>query len=79
MLHTYEQKSSSRDELVRKARAEMKSLVQEMRQTIGNHPEVESLIIRLVSQLESVQGKKKYGYLPKDIKRTVDVAGICRA
>lgn len=50
----------------------MKSLVQEMRQTIGNHPEVESLIIRLVSQLESVQGKKKYGYLPKDIKRTVD-------
>jgi len=72
MLHTYEQKSASRDELVRKARAEMKSLVQEMRQTIGNHPEVESLIIRLVSQLESVQGKKKYGYLPKDIKRTVD-------
>ena len=72
MLHTYEQKSSSRDELVRKARAEMKSLVQEMQQAIGNHPEVESLMIRLVSQLESVQGKKKYGYLPKDIKSTVD-------
>lgn len=72
MLHTYEQKSSSRDELVRKTRAEMKSLVQEMQQAIGNHPEVESLMIRLVSQLESVQGKKKYGYLPKDIKSTVD-------
>ena len=72
ILHTYEQKSSSRDELVRKARAEMKSLVQEMQQIIGNHPEVESLIIRLVSQLESVQGKKKYGYLSKDIKSTVD-------
>ena len=50
----------------------MKSLVQEMRQTIGNHPEVESLLIRLVSQLESVQGKKKYVYLPKDIKSSVD-------
>ena len=72
MLHTYEQKSSSRDELVRRARAEMKSLVREMQQTIGNHPEVESLMMTLASQLEAVKGKKKYGYLPRDIKATVD-------
>ena len=72
MLHTYEQKSSSRDELVRKARTEMKTLVQEMRQAIGNHPEVEALMVTLASQLETVQGKKKYGYLSKDIKSTVD-------
>ena len=72
MLHTYEQKSSSRDELVRKTRTEMKKLVQEMWQSIGSHPEVESLMVRLVSQLESVQGKKKYGYLPKAVKDTVD-------
>ena len=72
MLHTYEQKSSSRDELVRRTRTEMKKLVREMRQAIGSHPEVESLMVRLVSQLESVQGKKKYGYLPKAVKDTVD-------
>lgn len=72
MLHTHERKSSSRDELVRKARAEMKSLVQEMRQSLGNHPEVESLMMTLSSQLETVAGKKKYGYLPKDVKKTVD-------
>ena len=72
MLHTYEQKSSSRDELVRRTRTEMKKLVQEMWQSIGSHPEVESLMVRLVSQLESVQGKKKYGYLPKAVKDTVD-------
>ena len=72
MLHTYEQKSSSRDELVRRTRAEMKSLVQEMRQSIGNHPEVESLMMTLSSQLETVEGKKKYGYLPKNIKNTID-------
>jgi hypothetical protein len=59
MLHTYEQKSSSRDELVRRTRTEMKKLVREMRQAIGSHPEVESLMVQLVSQLESVQGKKK--------------------
>ena len=72
MLHTYEQKSSARDDLVRKARAEMKSLVREMRHTVGNHPEVESLMMTLASQLETVAGKKKYGYLPKDVKVTVD-------
>lgn len=72
MLHTYEQKSSSRDELVRRARAEMKSLVREMRHTVGDHPEIESLMMTLVSQLETVTGKKKYGYLPKDVKATVD-------
>ena len=72
MLYTYEQKSSSRDELVREARAEMKTLIREMRQSLGNHPEVESLMMILSSQLETVTGKKKYGYLPKDVKKTVD-------
>ena len=50
----------------------MKTLVQEMRQAIGNHPEIESLMMALASQLENVKGKKKYGYLPKGIKGTVD-------
>ena len=72
MLHTYEQKSSSRDELVRKAREEMKALAQEMQTSLGSHSEVESLVMTLVSQLESVTGKKKYGYLPKVVKKTVD-------
>ena len=72
LLHTYEQKSSSRDELVRRAREEMKALIQEMRTSIGSHPEVESLMMTLVTQLGEVKGKKKYSYLPKAVKKTVD-------
>ena len=72
LLHTYEQKSSSREELVRRAREEMNALAQEMRISLGNHPEAESLMMTLVAQLESVTGKKKYGYLPKAVKKTVD-------
>ena len=72
MLHTYEQKSASRDELVRRTREEMKALAQDMQTSLGNHPEVESLVMTLVTQLESVTGKKKYGYLPKAVKKTVD-------
>ncbi len=29
-------------------------------------------MVTLVTQLETVQGKKKYGYLPKRVKATVD-------
>ena len=72
MLHTYEQKSASRDDLVRRAREEMKALAQKMQQGIGDHPEVETLMMRLVNQLETVKGKKTYGYLPKAVKETVD-------
>lgn len=50
----------------------MKALVQEMQTSLGSHTEVESLMITLVTQLESVTDKKKYGYLPKAVKKTVD-------
>ena len=72
MLHIYEQKSASRDELVRQARREMKKLVQKMRQSLCSHPEVEKLMAELSRKLETVKGKKSYGYLPKNLKPLVD-------
>lgn len=72
LLHTYEQKSFSRDALGRRAREEMKALAQEMRTSLGSHPEVESLMMTLATQLGTVTGKKKYGYLPKAVKKTVN-------
>ncbi len=72
MLHTYEQKSVSRDDLVREARKVMRELTRQMRSGICSNPEIETLMVTLVTQLETVQGKKKYGYLPKRVKATVD-------
>ena len=72
MLHVYEQKSQSRDELVRQARREMKKLTREMRQSLCSHPEAEKLMAELAQKLESVKGKKSYGYLPKSLKPLVD-------
>ena len=72
MLHTYEQKSQSRDELVREARRAIRKLAQEMARSICNHPEVEELMQTLSAQLETAKGKKSYGYLPKPVKKTVD-------
>ena len=72
MLHLYEQKTVSRNELVREARQAMRELVQQMRTRICDHPEAERLMQELTLQLERVKGKKSYGYLPKKQKALVD-------
>ena len=72
MLRTYEQKSASRDELVRQTRRAMAQLTREMADGICNCPEAEVLMQKLAVQLETVKGKKSYGYLPKPVKKTVD-------
>ena len=72
MLHLYEQKTVSRDELVREARRAMRELVRQMQTSICNHPEAEQLMQELSTQLETVKGKKSYGYLPKKQKALVD-------
>ena len=72
MLHLYEQKTVSRDQLVREARQAMRELVQQMQTRICDHPEAERLMQELALQLETVKGKKSYGYLPKKQKALVD-------
>ena len=72
MLHVYEQKSQSRDELVAEARRAMLELADEMKRGGCEHPEAEQLILVLAHELKSVTGKKQYGYLPKRMKKQVD-------
>ena len=72
MLHLYEQKSESRDELVREARRALLELVQTMRDSMCDHPDAERLMLELAAQLGAVKGKKSYGYLPKRLKNLVD-------
>ena len=72
MLHTYEQKSQARDELVREARRTIRKLTQEMARSVCAEPAIEQKIELLAGQLEAVKGKKSYGYLPKSVKKTVD-------
>ena len=72
MLHTYEQKSQSRDALVREARRAIRRLTREMAQSICSAPDIGQKMEQLATQLETVKGKKSYGYLPKSVKKTVD-------
>ena len=72
LLHIYEDKSQSRDELVRETRSAMLALAQKMQNSACEHPEAEQMIRELALELGSVKGKKSYRYLPKDLKRKVD-------
>ena len=71
MLHTYQQKSKSRDELVREGRRVMRELTWQMKEGVCDAPSIEPLMQTLVVQLETAKGKKKYGYLPPKTKETV--------
>ena len=72
MLHLYEQKSESRDELVRESRRAMLELVRAMQDGVCDHPDAEQLMLELAAQLGAVKEKKSYGYLPKRLKNLVD-------
>ena len=72
LLHAYEQKSKSRDELLAEARKEMLELSKAMQEMTCDHPEAENLIWELSRQLGQIGGKKTYGYLPKPMKKLVD-------
>ena len=72
LLHVYEQKSVSRDELVRETRKVMLELSRQMQETVCEHTQAEQMIWRLSQQLGEVKGKRSYGYLPRPMKRQVD-------
>ena len=62
-------KSKLTNDIFRRA---MLELVQTMRDSMCDHPDAERLVLELAAQLETVKGKKSYGYLPKRLKKLVD-------
>ena len=72
LLHLYEEKSVSRDDLVRQTRQTMLELSQHMREGLCICPAAEKKLWELSQKLNDVQGKKAYGYLPKSLKQIVD-------
>ena len=72
LLHLYEEKGASRDELVRQTRQAMLELAQRMRDGLCICPTAERKLWELSQKLGDVSGKKVYGYLPKPMKKLVD-------
>ena len=72
LLHTYEQKSEMRNELVNEVRQSLQELVGQIRDGLCACPQIAPMMIELSTELDTVKGKKSYGYLKKNPKDKVD-------
>lgn len=72
MYTLYQEKDISYGELVASARRTMKELIEKMSSGSCGNPMIEMKMTDLAKSLETVKGKKVYGYLKKPIKAQVD-------
>lgn len=68
----YQEQTVSRDELKAVSKNEFESIVNMIASNDHTDPQLGELIRKLYIQLQNVKGKKVYGYLPKEIKETVN-------
>ena len=68
----YQEQTLSRDELKAVSKTEFESIVRKIQQGGFDNSQLENFIYKLHSQLQKVKGKKVYGYLPPEVKETVN-------
>ena len=68
----YQEQTVSRDELKAVSKNEFESIVNRIASNDHTDPQLGELIRKLYIQLQNVKGKKVYGYLPMEIKETVN-------
>lgn len=79
LQNLYQKQTAVRDKLRSESDALMKSLVSELQSGNYSDPQLENLIRQLFVQLKNSKGKKQYGYLKPEVKRTVDDIVSCLA
>ena len=70
--HIYEQQTDLRNLLKRESEQLMKQLAEKISQNKNFDVELIDLVLKLYNQLVESKGKKVYGYLKPDVKKTVD-------
>ncbi len=68
----YQEQTLRRDELKVLSENQMSEIARQIQNGSFTNKNLEKLVMILQTQLKSVSGKKVYGYLPKEIKETVD-------
>ena len=70
--HIYEQQTDLRNLLKKESEQLMKQLAEKVSQNKNFDVELINLVLKLYNQLVESKGKKVYGYLKSDVKKTVD-------
>ena len=72
LQNLYQEQTQVRDKLRREAEDIIRNLVSELQTSSCSSPQLEILIPKLYFQLQKSTGKKIYGYLQPNVKKTVD-------
>ncbi len=72
LQNLYQQQTQVRDKLRSEAESVIKNLLSELKNSNEFDPQLEQLILKLQTQLKNSKGKKVYGYLQPNVKKTVD-------
>lgn len=72
LMHVYEQKTEYRNQLQQDAAEAMQELIRQMRDGTLENSQLEEQMEALARRLQTVRGKKVYGYLPPEVKLMVD-------
>lgn len=72
LISVYEEQTMWRDRLGKEAANAMVESIRQMASGTMHNSQMEKLTLKLDEQLRHVKGKKVYGYLPPDVKLTVD-------
>ncbi len=68
----YQEQTISRDQLKALSQKQMHEMVMQIQQSDFHNPQLIKLVKTLHEQLQTISGKKVYGYLPLNVKNTVD-------
>lgn len=71
LQNLYQQQTDVRDKLRSEADNVMKNMLSELQNNNQFDPQLEQLVLKLQSQLKNSKGKKVYGYLQPNVKKTV--------
>ncbi len=72
LYQVYKKQTDVRDKLRSEAESVMKNMLSELQNNNQVDPQLEQLVLKLHFQLQNSKGKKVYGYLQPNIKKTVD-------
>lgn len=72
LKQTYQRQTEYRDTLRQDGRALAAEIVRQINASGYDNPIIEELLTKLADRLENLSGKKIYGYLPADLKATVN-------
>ena len=72
LQNLYQRQTTVRNILRSEAESVMKNLLSKLQNSSLDDPQLERLVVKLYSQLKNTKGKKVYGYLQPNVKKTVD-------